>query len=106
MCLFSFLIKLDDKRFRRMKSFQYLIFLLVILLILNHLGWCNDRKLQSVWTLDHIWWVYNAPCSFRENYKCPLLNLPCQILRLSNGHVEYTHVKVGKIEEPEILLKC
>lgn len=71
--LFLFLIKVDYVRFCWKKSFQYLIFVLVTLSVLSHLGF----------TLDSIWWLYNAPYgptqfSVRENYHCSLWTLTLQ----------------------------
>ena len=87
-----FFIKVDDERFYWNQSFQYLIFLLVILSILSHLGCYNDRKLQNYWDFapDTTWWVYNTPhCLigflFSKNYKCPLKTLPLQSVRPSDG---------------------
>ena len=75
-----------------LKSFQYLVFLVVILSILTHLGCCNNRKLKSPWGLTPVptWWVYSASYgptlfSLRENYKCLLWTLPLQSLRPSDG---------------------
>ena len=38
-----------------------LIFLLVILPILSHLGCCNNLKPQSTFTPYPTWWIYSAP---------------------------------------------
>ena len=43
--IFFFLIKVDGERFCWKKFPIFDFFLLVILLILSHMGCCNDRKL-------------------------------------------------------------
>ena len=72
--------------------FQYLIFLLVILSILSHLGCCNVRKVQSYcrFVPDPIWCVYSTPYrptlfSIRENDKYPSWTLSHESLRPSDG---------------------
>lgn len=88
--LFLFLIKVDYVRFCWKKSFQYLIFVLVNLSVLSHLGF----------TLDSIWWLCNAlydrtQFSARENYQCSLwtLTLQSETFGLSFTLMEMTLVR-------------
>ena len=85
--LFFFLIEVNDKWFSWKLFFKELIFHIEVLSALSYLGVLMTKSYKAP---DSTLWVYSihySPTrfSFRDNYKCPLWNLPLRSLRPSNS---------------------